>query len=113
MQALVLLNDPQYVEASRHFAQKLLSMDADSDDDRLNLAFETILSRKPDREELKILQSRLADERTYYADAPEKASAYLTVGESTPDPTINTQELAAWTTVASMIFNLSEAITRS
>ncbi len=113
LQALVLLNDPQFVEASRSFASRIMNMDAASDDERLRTAFEIVLSRQPDRSELKILQNRLEDERTYFDAHPNEATAFVTVGESTPDPTLPTTQLAAWTTVANMLFNLSETITRS
>ncbi|MFK7845654.1 MAG: PSD1 and planctomycete cytochrome C domain-containing protein [Rhodothermales bacterium] len=113
MQALVLLNDPQFVEASRHFAQRILHATLSDDEARLRMAFETILSRPPDRQELKILKGRLADERAYYKQSPESAVEYLHVGDSAPDPNLPVEEFAAWTTVASMIFNLSEAVTRS
>ena len=111
LQALVLLNDPQFVEASRHFASRIMKSDTD-DTARLKRAFEMVLSRQPDRQELNVLQSRLEDERAYYRDAPEQALAYLSVGESLRDESLPADEHAAWTTVASMIFNLSEAITR-
>ena len=113
MQALVLLNDPQFVEASRHFASRILNATAQSDEERLRMAFEMVVSRQPDRKELAILKRRLKDELTYYKDAPDEATAYLHVGESKPDLNLPEDQLAAWTTVANMIFNLSEAITRS
>ena len=77
------------------------------------MAFEMVVSRQPDRKELAILKRRLKDELTYYKDAPDEATAYLHVGESKPDPNLPEDQLAAWTTVANMIFNLSGAITRS
>ncbi|MEM8487638.1 MAG: PSD1 and planctomycete cytochrome C domain-containing protein [Bacteroidota bacterium] len=113
LQALVLLNDPQYVEASRHFASRILrELPEGSDTARLKRAFEILQSRHPDRQELKILRRRLDDERAHFAQAAADASAYLSVGESALDPTFEPAELAAWTTVASLIFNLSETITR-
>lgn len=111
MQALVLLNDPQFVEASRHFAKRIMKANPD-DSARLIMAFEMVLSRQPDLQEFSILQTRLADERAYYRDAPDKALAYLSVGDSERDASLPAEEHAAWTTVASMILNLSEAITR-
>lgn len=112
LQALVLLNDPQFVEASRGLSARVLNEKDLEDEDRLQLAFETVLSRSPNRKEMQILKKRLADERTYYADAPDKAVAYLSVGESPRNPALDTVEHAAWTAVASMIMNLSEAVTR-
>lgn len=112
LQALVLLNDPQFVEASRGLSAWVLSEKNMGDDDRLQLAFEAVLSRPPDRNEMRILQRRLADERSYYTVATDKAEAYLSVGESPRDLTLDPAEHAAWTAVTSMIMNLSEAITR-
>ncbi len=114
LQALVLLNDPQFVEASRHFAFRILrELPEAGDEARLEHAFETVLSRLPDRQELKILKRRLADERSHFEQSPEAATAYLSVGESTTTTALQPAEVAAWTTIASLIFNLSETITRS
>ena len=112
LQALVLLNDPQFVEASRHLAERLLATER-SDTDRLAGAFEIVLSRRPDRGELRILTDRLNDERRFYADKPDKALAYLAVGESPRNASLDPAEHAAWTAVAGMIMNLSETVTRN
>ena len=112
LQALVLLNDPQFVEASRHLAERLLTADQ-PDADRLADAFEIVLSRRPDRGELRILTDRLNDERRFYVDKPGEALAYLAIGESPRNTSLDPAEHAAWTAVAGMIMNLSETVTRS
>jgi hypothetical protein len=112
LQALVLLNDPQFVEAARHLAESVLKAQEAEDAAHLQRLFETVLSRLADREELRILEERLADERAYFGAQPGQAEAYLNVGEFIPDPSIDAPELAAWATVASMVLNLSEAVTR-
>ena len=111
LQALVMLNDPQFVEANRHLAERLLTMDKE-DDERLATGFEIVLSRRPNRGELRILKDRLAEERAFYEENPDDAETYLAVGESPRNQSFDASEHAAWTAVASMIMNLSEAITR-
>ena len=113
LQALVTLNDPQFVEASRHLAERLLTLESDDDESRLAMGFEMVLSRQPNRTELNVLNSRLAEERVFYKNNPKDAEAYLAVGESPRNTSLEAVEHAAWTVVASMMMNLSETITRS
>jgi hypothetical protein len=112
LQALVLLNDPQFVEASRALAQRILLADLADNEDRMRYAFELVLARRPTVAELTLLQRTYDRELAAFSREPESALAYLNVGESDRDRRIVPAEHAAWTTVASMILNLSEAITR-
>ena len=111
LQAFILMNDPQYVEASRALAENLLSMPG-SDRDRLAGAFEKVTSRLPNREELKILSGALDRERLRYRTAQSDAEQLLAVGESIRDPALPAAEHAAWTNVCGLLLNLSEAVTR-
>ncbi|MEZ4702295.1 MAG: PSD1 and planctomycete cytochrome C domain-containing protein [Rhodothermales bacterium] len=111
LQALVLLNDPQFVEASRAFGQRIALAPGDVDA-RLALAFEMATSRLPNREELAILKHRFEEELAAYRNAPADAEALLSIGESPRDRALDAPEHAAWTTVASLILNLSETVTK-
>ena len=110
LQALVTLNDPQYVEASRAFAERILSQKGD-DASKLSWAMQEAISRVPNEKELKVLKRALDRERQIFVTHPEKATAVLKVGESQRDENIAAGEHAAWMQVASMILNLSETVT--
>jgi mono/diheme cytochrome c family protein len=112
LQALVLMNDPTYVEASRALAQRALLQGGADPESRLAYAFRLATARKPDGKEAKVLRT-LLDQRlaAFRADTPS-ALKLLSVGESPRDPRLDPAELAAWTTVTSVIFNLDETVTK-
>ncbi|MBL9211245.1 MAG: DUF1553 domain-containing protein, partial [Opitutaceae bacterium] len=112
LQALVLLNDVQFVEAARAFAERTLRQPGD-DVARLKWAFATCLTREPGAKELEVLAGALARERKRYAKDPAAAEAYLRSGESPRDGRLAATEHAAWAQVASLLLNLSETITRN
>ncbi len=112
LQALVLLNDPQFVEASRAFAQRMLARAA-SDEDRVRWAFREALSRAPTDKELSVLLNALKRERKRYQADPGAARSYLAVGESPRQESLDAAEHAAWAQLGALILNLSEFVTRS
>ncbi len=112
LQALVLLNDPQFVEASRTFAQRILKEAPKNTAERIRFAFEECTARPPTASETAIIMNTLKRERANYSAKPASASAFLEIGESTHPENIDPVEHAAWTTVASLIMNLSETLTR-
>jgi hypothetical protein len=111
-QALVLLNDPTYVEAARLFAERILASNM-RDLTRLDQAFKFALARSPSKEERMILQKLLAKERSVYSENKKAALALINTGEKPHNETIDPAELAAWTSVARAILNLHETITRN
>ena len=113
LQALVTLNDTQFVEASRAFAQRVLSRSDKTDGERLNWAFLETTSRKPNDQESHVLLKALARERSRYAMHVDQAKASIRVGESPIHPKFDTVELAAWSQVAAILLNLSETVTRN
>jgi len=112
-QALVLLNDPTYVEAARVFAARIVGECGGSNDERIVWAWQQSLQREPSDTELKtmraLLESRLAD---YRADGAA-ADALLKTGFAAIPAPLDKAELAAWTHVARVLLNLHETITRS
>jgi hypothetical protein len=110
LQALVLLNDTTFVEAARVLSQRVLRSAAD-DEARLNQLFVLVLARPPRTEETTVLRTQLAVERQTFRADPSAASQLLAVGQSPADPTLAPAELAAWTTLASVVLNLDEAVT--
>jgi hypothetical protein len=113
LQALVLLNDVQFVEASRAFAERALRRAESGDDARLRWLFAEGVSRPPAAAELAVLRGALTRERARYARDPAAAAAFLSAGESPRDAGFPAPEHAAWAQVATLVLNLSEAITRN
>jgi len=111
-QALVLLNDPTYVEASRVFAEKIIASSGKTPD-RIQTAFRLALQRTASDAEIEILTNLAAKHRTHYEANPKDAQAILGVGYAPATPTVQPAELAAWTSVARTVLNLHETITRN
>jgi hypothetical protein len=112
-QALVLLNDPTYVEASRVFASRILEESSASETERITWAWRQVLQRPPRADEMETAQALLSKNLNEYKDHPDAAKAFLAVGQSPVPEKKDPVELAAWTNVARMLLNLHETITRS
>jgi hypothetical protein len=111
-QALTLLNDPTFVEASRAFAAQLLSAAPRNDARRFDLAYEQALSRPIKSSERKSLEQFLALQREYYHANPADAKKLLHTGLAPKPAEADEPELAAWTQVCRVVLNLHETITR-
>jgi hypothetical protein len=112
LQALVLLNDPQYVEAARALAEKVLHSCKKEGQEATGLAFRLITGRRPDKAEQRILGAFYADELKRFRAKPAQALEYLRTGERTWDTTLQPAEIAALATVSSSIMNTDEGHTR-
>ena len=117
LQALVLLNDTTYVEAARWLASRMVLDGGKTSATRLDLGFRLATARHPSAKEIAILKETLEAQLLDYKRHEDKAAALLKNGDTALDPRvaqakISNQELAAWTTVASMILNLDETITK-
>ena len=110
LQPLVLLNDPQFVEAARKLAERAFKESALTPDARITFAFRLLTSRSPTAKELTVLRRLYAEQLESFRADEESASALLKVGESKFDPSLNKAELAATATLASAILNFDEAI---
>jgi hypothetical protein len=110
-QALTLLNDPTFVEASRVFAEKVLASDCKSDEQRLDWAFEKALARDAKQQEKQSLLKFLAAQREHYQTDNPEAAKLIKIGNAPAPKSNNDNELAAWTQVCRVILNLNETIT--
>jgi hypothetical protein len=109
--ALVLLNDPTFVEAARVLAERTLK-EAGDDAARIDALFRHTVSRTPDSTERTLVAELLARRRGEYAEDHAAARALLAVGVAPRDTSLDDVELAAWTATARAVLNLHEAIAR-
>ncbi|HWQ36817.1 MAG TPA: DUF1553 domain-containing protein [Blastocatellia bacterium] len=112
LQALILMNDPTYIEAARALAARTLREGGKDANSRLTFAFRQATARKPAAEELRVLNELLKQQLGRYRSDQKAAELLLKVGESPVDAKPDKTELAAWTMVMSAILNLDETITR-
>lgn len=112
-QALVLLNDPTFVEAARAFAVRILRESTGGDASCIAWAWRQALARTPQPKEIATLRALLDKHRGQYQQDKTAAAAFLKMGHTPPPADLDAAELAAWTNVARAILNLHETITRS
>ena len=111
LQALVTLNDPQFVEAARCLAQTALQA-ADRRGSRMDFIAQRVLCRTLKTEERAILSADLKEYLRYYQTHPDDAQALLATGESPRPEDMPSAELAAWTMVCSEVLNLDETLNK-
>lgn len=111
--ALVLLNDPTFVESARVFAARVLAEGGASMAERIDFACRETLSRPADAEERQLLENLLAATRAEYQSDPAAAKALLGVGLKPAPANVDAAELASWTAVTRALLNLSETFTRN
>ncbi|MCE2861394.1 MAG: PSD1 and planctomycete cytochrome C domain-containing protein [Opitutaceae bacterium] len=110
LQALTLLNDQTYLEASRALATQAWHA-ANEPAARLRLIFRRVLSREPEARELAVLEREVTRALAHYRAHPTDAAAFLRIGQHPPDASVPVPELAAYTLAASLTLNLDEALT--
>ena len=112
LQALDLMNDVTYLEAARLLAERILNEVAGGPESRLPAMFHRVLARSPSTQELQVLRG----EFQYYLDRnlsnPAAARDYVSSGERPRDEKLDPEELAAYSAMASMLFNLDETATK-
>jgi hypothetical protein len=113
LQALVLLNDPTYVEASRELARRMISEGGKTDAERLRFGFRQALGRDALPVEAKILGALVAKHRKQFSENAAEAAKIQKVGIKPVPAGVDAVELAAWTSAARIILNLHETITRN
>ena len=112
LQALVTLNDPQFVEAARRLAERTLKEGGTTTEDRLEFLAKRVLARPLRAEEISVVQASLHDLIDYYKDHPEDAGKLIALGESKADPALEASPLAAWTMLANELLNLDEVLNK-
>ncbi len=112
LQALALMNDPQYVEAARVLAERMMKEAGPDPLERMSYAFQLATARKPAGEECTVLVDTFGQQLKAYREKPDAALELLSVGEAKRDETLDAAELAAYTTIASMILNLDETVSK-
>lgn len=112
LQALVLLNDPSFVEAARVFAERIIIEGGADVQERIGWAFQQALSREPGAEESSEMIVLLEEERRWYHERTAEAGMLADVGQAPLHPGIDIVELAAWTAVARALFNTHEFVMR-
>ncbi len=112
LQAFVMLHDPQFVEAARHLAQRMMAASKNAEE-RINHGFRLATSRLPNQKEKAVLHRLFQERLDLYSGDGKAAQAVLSVGESNQNPNLPEPEQAAWTTVARALLNLSETISKN
>jgi hypothetical protein len=112
LQALVLLNDPTYVEASRKLAERMMKEGGAGNAERIDFAFRLATARHPKATEIAVLERIFTSQRAEFAANEAAALKLLRVGESPRDERLAVPDLAAWTVVAGVILNLDETVTK-
>ena len=112
LQALDLMNDVTFLESSRKLAERMIVEGGATPTQRIDHAYELLLARPPKPAELTILTKALGSFESTYQKDPKAADEFLSYGDSPRKPGIDTADLAAYTSVASMLFNLDAVINK-
>jgi mono/diheme cytochrome c family protein len=112
LQALVTMNDVQWVEAARALAQRVIKEGGKQPEQRIDLMSEILLAHDPPPQMAAVLEGSIAQMEKHYAADPKDAARLLDVGEKKSDAAIPAPELAAWTMVASEMLNLDETLNK-
>jgi hypothetical protein len=112
LQALNLMNDVAYVEAARMFAERIMREGGKTPPERIVFAFRAATARMPTLQQRSILLDAFSQERENYGKNPDAARKYVSHGEYPVDARLNVSELAAYTSVASLILNLNQTIVK-
>jgi hypothetical protein len=109
LQALLMLNDPQFVEPARVWAESVVAAGG-SDAARLSAVFLRLTGRTAEQRESRILEQALAEQRDAYRDAKDRAQKTASIGDRPPRQGLDACEVAAWTMVISMLMNFDEVV---
>jgi hypothetical protein len=112
LQALVLLNDPTYVEASRVLAERMQQQGGQQPGERIQYAFRRLTGRRPLPQETAVLEELFRKEAERFRQQPAQAQALLAVGEAPVHPGLDPAETAAYAVVNSTILNHDECYMR-
>ncbi len=110
--ALALMNDEQFVEASRALAERAMREGGQGDEARATHAFRLVLTRPPNDAEMAVLMENYRAQLGKFKSDKDAATKLVNVGESKPDAKLDPSELAAWTMIGNLILNLDESMTK-
>ena len=110
LQSLVLMNDPQFIEAARMLAERSLKEGGTNPEQRIDFIFKCLIGRAPQPEETLLMQELLQEELRQFEEEKERAQALLAIGEKANDAKLDPAELAAHTIIASTIMNFDEFV---
>ena len=111
LQALVMLNDPQFVEAARKLAERIMKEGGATDETRVKWAYRHVIGTAPSSGQLPILTELTSQQRGFFTSKSSDAEALLKVGDSPADPALDKTELATFTALAQVLLNLDSNIT--
>jgi hypothetical protein len=112
LQALDLMNDVTFLEASRKFAERITMEGGATTESRIDYGYKLLLARAPSARQKQILLSTVARMAADFRNDPSAAKQFLQQGESPLDRSADPTELAAWSSIASLLLNMDEAITK-
>ncbi len=110
LQSLVLMNDPQFVEASRMCGERILKESGSALDQQVIFAFKLLISREPRTDELKKMISYYQEEIADFEKNPDRVNEWLSVGEYPVDKSLDAVRLAAFTSLATTLMNFDEFV---
>jgi hypothetical protein len=111
LQALTTMNEPAFFEAARKFGERIVATKS-TDESRLDFAFRTALSRKPSERERTILMGSLKRYQKMFSDRPQDAAGVIQIGLAPVDRKQDFVDQAAWSLIASTLFNLDEFLSQ-
>jgi hypothetical protein len=112
LQSLLLLNAPQFVEAARHLAGRVMAHNITEPNQQIRYIFRLVTGRTPSKREVSVIQSVYRSQLTAFTSDTNAVDELLAVGDSDVDDTLDRPTLAAWTMVCRMLLNLDEAISK-
>lgn len=112
MQALNMMNDEQYIEAARYFAQRMIK-DVKNDIQRIKTMGYRVLGYPPNEREMAMMNEALKKYLNRFAEQPDQAKAFVNVGDMPTDSSIDPVQLASWTMLASTLFNRDDVISKN
>jgi hypothetical protein len=112
LQALALLNEITYVEASRSLAERMMKEGGSDIRDRLTTGYRLATSRSPDKQTLSLLQKGFEDRKIHFQEHQEAAKQMISHGKKEPDENLDPADLAAYTITANVLLNLDRVITK-
>lgn len=112
LQALVTMNDVQFIEAARHLATHALKDGGTTPQARIDYISRRLIARPLRAEEQAVVNRSLADLESFYKGHTKEAQELITVGESKPDATLQPEQLAAWTMLVNQFLNLDEVLNK-